>query len=224
MMKTKSLSPFNPNEFTNDLKVITDHLQSEGWYYAEVINRDSNSIVTYGADRSSVKIHIKIKYWIIFISWIFYAPFFHVDCAAISNASLTRLRYPKLCNFPLRKILNRFPLIALHALALTVNNRASSRLQSCAGRSAMTNRAGLLLADFRTVFFVRTQVGNVFTAVLTGIRAKLYISHCRVTSNNRWMVRTPAGLVHRWRSLIIPKKQTTITFATSPPPAPPTPS
>jgi outer membrane protein insertion porin family len=61
LMKTKTSNPFNPNEFTNDLKVITDYLQSKGWFYAEVSNRDLDSIVTYGADRSSVKIHIKIN-------------------------------------------------------------------------------------------------------------------------------------------------------------------
>ncbi len=61
ILKTKVGSPFNPSQFRNDVKLIVDSFQTNGWYYSDVINKDSDDIVKYGNDRSSVKIFIKIN-------------------------------------------------------------------------------------------------------------------------------------------------------------------
>jgi len=61
MIKTKVGEPFNPNQFRDDLKSIINDFQTNGWYYADVVNKDSDDMVRYGSDRSSVKILIKIK-------------------------------------------------------------------------------------------------------------------------------------------------------------------
>lgn len=61
MIKTKVGEPFNPNQFRDDVKSIINDFQTNGWYYADVVNKDSDDMVRYGSDRSSVKILIKIK-------------------------------------------------------------------------------------------------------------------------------------------------------------------
>lgn len=48
-------------QFTLDVKKIADDLQGKGWYQAEVTNRDADNIVTYGKDRSSVRLLISIR-------------------------------------------------------------------------------------------------------------------------------------------------------------------
>lgn len=58
---TKQGSPFNPFQFAEDVKTITDLFQNKGYYYAEVANRDSDDIVIYGKDRASVRLNIKIR-------------------------------------------------------------------------------------------------------------------------------------------------------------------
>ena len=61
IIKTKVGEPFNPNQFRNDVKLIIDDLQTSGWYYADIVNKESDDIVRYGGDRSSVKLLIKIQ-------------------------------------------------------------------------------------------------------------------------------------------------------------------
>lgn len=60
-IETKQGSPFNPFQFTEDVRKITDYLHERGWYQADVINRDSEEIVNYGTDRTSVKLNVKIR-------------------------------------------------------------------------------------------------------------------------------------------------------------------
>jgi outer membrane protein insertion porin family len=60
-IETKEGAPFNPLQFTLDLKKIADDLQDNGWYQAEVVNRDADNIVLYGKDRSSVRLTINIR-------------------------------------------------------------------------------------------------------------------------------------------------------------------
>lgn len=60
-IETKQGNPFNPYQFADDIKLITDLLQNKGWYYAEVVNRDADDIVNYGKDRASVRLNIKIR-------------------------------------------------------------------------------------------------------------------------------------------------------------------
>lgn len=61
LMKTKVGSPFNPNFFRDDIKLIEEDLQNKGWYFAEVVNKDSDDIVRYGGDRSSVRLNIRFR-------------------------------------------------------------------------------------------------------------------------------------------------------------------
>jgi outer membrane protein insertion porin family len=60
-IETKVGAPFNPLQFTEDLKSIADGLQEDGWYRAEIANRDADSIVVYGKDRSSVRLNITVN-------------------------------------------------------------------------------------------------------------------------------------------------------------------
>lgn len=60
-IETKQGSPFNPFQFTDDVRKMNDYLHERGWYQADVTNRDSDEIVNYGTDRTSVKLNIKIR-------------------------------------------------------------------------------------------------------------------------------------------------------------------
>lgn len=60
-IETKESAPFNPLQFTEDIKKISDDLQDKGWYQAEVTNRDADNIVLYGKDRSSVRLQINVS-------------------------------------------------------------------------------------------------------------------------------------------------------------------
>jgi outer membrane protein insertion porin family len=60
-IETKQGSPFNPFQFTEDIKKISESLQENGWYQADVVNRDDEDIVNYGTDRTSVKLNLKIR-------------------------------------------------------------------------------------------------------------------------------------------------------------------
>jgi len=59
-VETKEGAPFNPLQFAEDVKKISDELQEKGWFQAEVLNRDADNIVVYGKDRSSVRLLINI--------------------------------------------------------------------------------------------------------------------------------------------------------------------
>jgi len=60
-METKAGAPFNPLQFTEDLRLIVDGLQDEGWFRADIANRDADTIVVYGKDRSSVRLNIIVN-------------------------------------------------------------------------------------------------------------------------------------------------------------------
>lgn len=60
-IETKEGSPFNPLQLALDVKKIAEDFQEKGWYQAEVVNRDADSIVVYGKDRSSVKLLIEVR-------------------------------------------------------------------------------------------------------------------------------------------------------------------
>lgn len=59
-MKTKEGEPFNPHQFVDDVRLVANRLQEQGWYDAEVKNRDADDIVVYGQDKTSVRLHLKI--------------------------------------------------------------------------------------------------------------------------------------------------------------------
>lgn len=60
-VETKEGAPFNPLQFAEDVKKVSEALQDKGWYQAEVVNRDADNIVVYGKDRSSVKLLINVR-------------------------------------------------------------------------------------------------------------------------------------------------------------------
>ena len=61
ILGTKESNPFNPYQFADDVRNVTELMQNKGYYYAEVVNRDADDIVNYGKDRASVRLHIKIR-------------------------------------------------------------------------------------------------------------------------------------------------------------------
>lgn len=60
-MNTKEGVPFNPYQFAEDVRGVTELLQNNGYFYAEVINRDADDIVNYGKDRTSVRLNLRIR-------------------------------------------------------------------------------------------------------------------------------------------------------------------
>lgn len=61
LLDTKQGMPFNPVQFNEDLKTISNYFQGLGFYNADITNKDSDEIVVYGQDKSSAKLHIKIS-------------------------------------------------------------------------------------------------------------------------------------------------------------------
>lgn len=53
--------PFNPIDFSNDLHRIKEFFQSEGYYFAKIRNLNSNDLVKYEQNNSSVRIKLDIN-------------------------------------------------------------------------------------------------------------------------------------------------------------------
>ena len=57
----KSGSPFNPISLTEDLKVVTSTMQEKGYYFAEIINSNDDSLVTYSKSGADVDLNYLIE-------------------------------------------------------------------------------------------------------------------------------------------------------------------
>lgn len=57
----KTGTHFNPIALSEDLKIVTNTLQERGYYFAEVINANEDSLVTYSKTGADVDIHYKIN-------------------------------------------------------------------------------------------------------------------------------------------------------------------
>jgi outer membrane protein insertion porin family len=59
-IKLKVSKPFNPLQVTSDIKIMTDFLQKQGYYYAEVINASDNEMVRYNKSGNAASVFFKV--------------------------------------------------------------------------------------------------------------------------------------------------------------------
>lgn len=60
-MKNKAEAPFNPIDFNEDLTFVSNMLQENGYYFAEISNANEDSLVKYSKSGSDVFINFKIN-------------------------------------------------------------------------------------------------------------------------------------------------------------------
>lgn len=61
LMKTKETFAFNPIDFKEDIITIKRYLQNHGYFYAEIINESTGSLVKYNDDNSKVSLSFDFK-------------------------------------------------------------------------------------------------------------------------------------------------------------------
>lgn len=61
LLLTKTQSPFNPTVFKQDIETIQNYLYDQGFYNAEILNKNAKNIVDYRRDSSTVNIKFEIS-------------------------------------------------------------------------------------------------------------------------------------------------------------------